>query len=275
MVADSRGAYRARGASRDSTDDQTHSAPWWAPGARNRDRTRRSHPTRPMRYGLHRLLTSLREDTPFVDQHLGDAFKRGIDIVLAIVLIALLTPFLIVAAVAVVATSKGPIIYRQQRVGRRGRTFRMLKFRSMVVDADQKTEEMAEMVRRGHLDAVDAPAFKCADDPRVTHVGQVLRRTSLDELPQLLNVLMGQMSLVGPRPVEQVEVDALPAELAEERQSVRPGITCLWQVLRYEDMPFRDRIDLDLLYVSRRSLVLDLALLALTPVAVVTGDSAY
>lgn len=228
-----------------------------------------------MRFGLHLLLASMREDTLVFNQRLGDGFKRGIDIVFAIVLLGLLAPFLIIAAVAVATTSEGPVIYRQQRVGRRGRTFRMLKFRSMVVDADQRIGEMAEMAREGQLDAVDAPAFKSANDPRVTRVGQVLRRTSLDELPQLLNVLMGQMSLVGPRPVEQVEVDTLPAGLAEERQSVRPGITCLWQVLRYEDMPFRDRIELDLLYVSRRSLVLDLALLTLTPVAVVTGDSAY
>ena len=145
----------------------------------------------------------------------------------------------------------------------------------MVADADQRAEQMAELVREGWLAAVDAPKFKSADDPRVTAVGRVLRRTSLDELPQLLNVVMGHMSLVGPRPIERVEADTLPSDVAHRRQSVRPGITCLWQVTRYENMPFSDRIELDLLYVSCRSLLLDLVLLVLTPIAIVTGEGAH
>ena len=229
----------------------------------------------PMRFGLHRLLTSPHRDAPMVNQRLAAAVKRAMDLFVSLVLLVAFSPILVVTAVAVATTSKGPIIFRQERVGRHGHTFPMVKFRSMVADADQRAERMAELVREGRLAAVDAPKFKSVNDPRVTALGRVLRRTSLDELPQLFNVLMGNMSLVGPRPIERVEADTLPSDIAEERQSVRPGITCLWQVVRHDSMPFSDRIELDLLYINGRSLLLDLVLLALTPVAILTGNGAY
>lgn len=232
-------------------------------------------PVRPMRFALHRLLVSPGRDVPLLYGRVAGVVKRVLDLVGSLVLLVVFSPVLLVVAVGVVTTSRGPVIFRQHRVGRHGDTFRMLKFRSMVADADARAEQMAELVREGRLVAVDAPKFKSADDPRVTAVGRVLRRTSLDELPQLLNVFMGHMSLVGPRPIEGVEADTLPAEVAQRRQSVRPGITCLWQVTRYDDMPFGDRIELDLLYVNGRSLLLDLVLLAVTPIAIVTGEGAH
>ncbi len=145
----------------------------------------------------------------------------------------------------------------------------------MVTNADQLSHELAELAEVSAMTRTDAPIFKSADDPRVTKVGKLLRRTSLDELPQLINVITGDMSLVGPRPIEPAEAASLGPDESERRHSVRPGLTCLWQVLRKEDTSFAERIALDLLYVTHRSLAMDMALIAVTPFAIIRGDGSF
>jgi lipopolysaccharide/colanic/teichoic acid biosynthesis glycosyltransferase len=145
----------------------------------------------------------------------------------------------------------------------------------MVSDADKLVPDMAKLAEATGLQTTDAPMFKSADDPRVTRVGRVLRRTGIDELPQLFNVVAGHMSLVGPRPLVPEEAASLAPHAAERRHSVRPGLTCLWQVLRQEDTSFAERMQLDLLYVNHQSLALDVALIALTPPAIAGGNGSY
>jgi lipopolysaccharide/colanic/teichoic acid biosynthesis glycosyltransferase len=183
-------------------------------------------------------------------------------------LIALAPVFVLIASI--VRYDGGPAFFRQQRVGKGGRTFWFYKFRSMVVDAEARRAGLALWNRHGP----DGVTFKLKHDPRVTPVGRFLRRTSLDELPQLWNVLKGDMSLVGPRP-------ALPSEVAcyttgqSRRLAVPPGLTCLWQVCGRAELSFEEQVRLDLEYISRRSLWLDLDLLARTVPAVVGGRGAY
>ena len=203
------------------------------------------------------------------------AVQRGFDLVLAGLLLFVLTPLMIVAATAVKLDSPGPIFYRHRRCGRHGRKVGVLKFRSMVVDADRKVEEARREVLARNGTTVDAPTFKSADDPRITRVGRFLRRSGIDEIPQLLNVIAGHMSIVGPRPLVEDEVAMLSPEEANLRHSVRPGITCLWQVFRTEATSFSERMQLDLLYVRQRSLRLYLTLVVITPLALFRGRGAY
>lgn len=195
------------------------------------------------------------------------SLKRVTDVLGAVLLLVLLMPLLVFAATAIVVADRGPVFYRQERVGRYGRVFRMWKFRSMVVGADK--------MRFDHLDANmnDGLLFKLQDDPRVTPVGRVLRRLSIDELPQLFNVLTGEMSLVGPRPlpVDPTEFDAV----ADRRHAVRPGITGPWQVSGANGLSYADMVELDLDYVSRWSFRRDVALLARTLPAVATRRGRY
>lgn len=201
--------------------------------------------------------------------------KRLVDIVISAALLVVAMPIMLAAAAMIYLTSRGPIIYTQERCGLHRRSFRILKFRSMVVDADERVDEMSELAEVADMSVVDAPAFKSAEDPRVTRIGRLLRRTSIDELPQLINVLRGDMSLVGPRPLVPAEVDALSPVEAYRRHSVRPGLTCLWQVLREDHTTFMERVHLDLLYVSRRSMALDIALMARTPNAILGGSGSF
>lgn len=194
--------------------------------------------------------------------------KRTVDLGgTGLALLGLLPVFLLVAA-AIRAESSGPVFYRQTRVGRDGRTFSMLKFRSMYRDADARRAALLESSDRTGL------CFKSKADPRITRVGRVLRRFSLDELPQLLNVLRGNMSMVGPRPALPEEVAGYP-EAALGRLAVKPGITGLWQIAGRADIGFEKMIDMDLAYVRSRSILLDLVILALTGRAVVSGRGAY
>jgi lipopolysaccharide/colanic/teichoic acid biosynthesis glycosyltransferase len=194
--------------------------------------------------------------------------KRLVDVVGAAFLLAVLAvPMLAVAAV-VRASSRGPALYRQERVGRGDRCFRMWKFRTMRADADLRRAELTD------LDEAAGPLFKMRKDPRVTRVGAVLRRWSLDELPQLLNVLAGQMSLVGPRPPLRTEVECY--ELEERRRlDVTPGMTGLWQVNGRSDVSWGEAVRLDLFYVENRSLALDVRILCKTVPAVLRGTGAY
>jgi len=224
-------------------------------------------------YGLRWLLSHRGRRFGFA--WLAAPAKRTSDILLAGGLLLLALPMMAAAAVAVRMMSPGPIFYTQERCGRNGRSFKIIKFRSMVPDAEERIDEMVELAKATELRTSDAPMFKSADDPRITTVGRFLRRTGIDELPQLLNVLRGEMSLVGPRPLVPDEARTLGLVVAGLRHAVRPGLTCLWQVLRTSDTSFDERIQLDLLYTRRRSLVLDLALIAMTPVALVVGDSSH
>ncbi len=191
------------------------------------------------------------------------AVKQAADYLLAGGLLLLLSPVFLLTAIAVKFTSRGPVLFRQERGGRNGRPFTMLKFRTMRVGAET---EQAELAARNEL---KGPAFKLSHDPRVTPLGHFLRRHSLDELPQLWNVLRGEMSLVGPRPLPLDEIGAIAAGADRRRLSVKPGMTGLWQVSGRSDLAdFADWVRLDLAYIDQWSLWLDLKiLLATIPVA--------
>ena len=194
--------------------------------------------------------------------------KRVLDLVGAAVGALLLTPVLLAIAVAIKVNTNGPILYRSRRVGEGGRVFSFLKFRSMVRNAEMLRDEL------DHLNEVDGPVFKIAHDPRITRVGAFLRRSSLDELPQLWNVWRGDMSLVGPRPPIPEEVLQYEA-WQMQRLSVRPGLTCLWQVSGRSRVGFDEWMRMDLAYIDRRSLRLDLSILLRTVPAVLSGIGAY
>ncbi|MGY1601001.1 sugar transferase [Geodermatophilus sp. SYSU D00815] len=194
--------------------------------------------------------------------------KGAVDRAVAALTLLLLGPVLLGVAVAVRLSSPGPVLYRQQRIGLGGRPFTMLKFRSMVVDADARRDALrAQNVSDGLL-------FKIPDDPRVTPVGRWLRRYSLDELPQLLNVLNGSMSLVGPRPPLPEEVARYDSSVSR-RLLVKPGLTGLWQISGRSDLPWEEAVRLDLRYVENWSLALDALILWKTGRAVLTSSGAY
>ncbi len=193
--------------------------------------------------------------------------KRVLDVVLSLVTLVASTPLCLAAALAIRLSSRGPVLYRQVRCGLHGRLFVLIKFRTMVADAEKLQSEVA------HLNVMDGPAFKAPADPRVTPVGRLLRRSSLDELPQLLNVLKGDMSLVGPRPPIPEEVERyLPWQ--RRRLAMKPGVTCLWQISGRSELDFATWMDLDLAYIDTWSLWLDLKILALTVPAVFSGRGA-
>lgn len=194
--------------------------------------------------------------------------KEAFDRLGALALLMIFGPLLLTVALCVRCTSRGPVLFRQVRVGRDGRQFRIFKFRSMYVDAEARLAELR------HLNEHDGVLFKIRDDPRVTRVGRYLRRFSLDELPQLLNVLLGQMSLVGPRPPLPSEV-AVYADDVRRRLAVKPGMTGLWQVSGRSDLPWEEAVRLDLRYVENWTLSLDLVILLRTMTAVVRSSGAY
>jgi lipopolysaccharide/colanic/teichoic acid biosynthesis glycosyltransferase len=194
--------------------------------------------------------------------------KAGWERSTAAVVLVLLAPLLLVLAVAVRLDSRGAAVFRQVRVGQGGRPFTLFKFRTMAVDAG---EALAELRSRNE---VDGPLFKLRADPRITRVGGMLRRYSLDELPQLWNVVRGEMALIGPRPALPDEVAAYD-ELAARRLAVKPGLTGLWQVSGRSDLPWHEAVRLDVQYVEQWSLGLDLRILGRTPGAVLGHRGAY
>jgi exopolysaccharide biosynthesis polyprenyl glycosylphosphotransferase len=198
--------------------------------------------------------------------------KRAFDVVVSGTALVVLAPLLLVIAVAIKLDSRGPVLFRQRRVGKDERRFEVLKFRSMRADAERRKAEVAELSFHGGGN--DSGMFKIRDDPRITRAGAWLRRTSLDELPQLLNVLRGEMSLVGPRPLIDSEFCQISGEL-RRRITVPPGITGLWQVNGRSDVPFEEMVGLDLLYAANWSLRRDLRILARTLPAVMRGEGAY
>ncbi|MDA7423940.1 WecB/TagA/CpsF family glycosyltransferase [Thalassococcus lentus] len=198
----------------------------------------------------------------------GAVAKRAMDFVLSGALVLMLAPILLFVAALIRLESKGPAMFRQERVGRNGETFTIFKFRTMHTDAEERLAAIRAQSDR------DGICFKARHDPRVTRVGRWLRRYSVDELPQILNVLKGDMSLVGPRPALPREVAAYPG-VAMERLDARPGITGLWQVSGRADIGFDKMVDMDVAYVRSRSVLLDVMLLALTARAVISGRGAY
>jgi exopolysaccharide biosynthesis polyprenyl glycosylphosphotransferase len=196
--------------------------------------------------------------------------KRTFDMVGAAALLVGLLPVLLAAAIAVKLSGPGPVFFRQQRAGLHGKRFNMIKFRSMVTDAEARLSELTQQRR----DAGNDVMFKIKNDPRVTRVGRVLRRYSIDELPQLLNVLGGSMSLVGPRPPLVSEVE-LYGDDARRRLLVKPGMTGLWQVSGRSDLTWDDTVRLDVYYVENWSLTADLVILWKTVKAVFSSSGAY
>lgn len=195
------------------------------------------------------------------------AAKRAFDVALSLAVLAALSPLLLLTAAAIkLDDPEGPALFRQTRVGRGGRPFTMYKFRSMCADAEARLEGLR------HLNEKDGPVFKIADDPRITRVGRIIRRTSIDELPQFVNVLLGDMSVVGPRPALPREVEQYD-ERQRQRLLVKPGITCYWQTRRDRDsVGFDEWVDLDLLYIRERGPWTDLGLVAQTIGVVLTAQ---
>ena len=205
-----------------------------------------------------------RESESSVKFSLYEVVKRLIDIVCSFLGVLMLSPLFIIIAIIIKSTSKGPVFFSQKRIGKKGKEFDMYKFRSMVVNAEELKEKLAAQ------NEMSGPMFKMKDDPRVTKVGKFIRKTSLDELPQLWNVLKGDMSLVGPRP-------SLPKEVAQfedwmhKRLDVKPGLTCYWQVSGRNNIDFEDWMKLDVKYVKERNLWIDIKLIFKT-VGVLFGD---
>lgn len=192
--------------------------------------------------------------------------KRLFDIMFSLLVLVLLSWVYVATAIAIKHDSEGPVFFNQERVSKDGKTFKMYKFRSMYVDAEERLKDLQD------LNEKDGPVFKIKDDPRITHVGHFIRKTSIDELPQFVNVLKGDMSIVGPRP-------ALPREVRQytpyqkERLLVKPGITCFWQTRRNRDnISFDEWIGLDLLYIKKCSVLTDLKLIIQTVGVVLTAQ---
>jgi exopolysaccharide biosynthesis polyprenyl glycosylphosphotransferase len=194
--------------------------------------------------------------------------KRLLDIIVSLALLVLLAPMLLVFAILVRFDSPGPVFFVQERVGRNKRKFKMYKFRTMVAHAEKEQPNLEK------CNEADGPVFKIKDDPRVTRLGKYLRKTSIDELPQLLNVLKGDMSLVGPRPLPKRDYQRFDQDWLRRRFSVRPGITCLWQINGRSSISFNEWMLLDMRFIDSWSFWLDLKILARTIPAVFRGTGA-
>jgi len=194
--------------------------------------------------------------------------KRVVDILVSGAMSLLLLPVFLLTALAIKLTSPGPVFFVQNRLGLNKRHFGIYKFRTMVVDAEKRMKEIE------HLNEVSGPVFKIKNDPRITPIGKFLRKTSIDELPQLFNVLKGDMSLVGPRPLPLRDYEGFSEDWQRRRFSVRPGVTCLWQIGGRSDVSFEQWMELDLLYIDKWSLLLDFKILLKTIPAVLKGSGA-
>jgi lipopolysaccharide/colanic/teichoic acid biosynthesis glycosyltransferase len=194
--------------------------------------------------------------------------KRLLDFTISLCCIALLTPVFLITAVLIKLTSPGPILFAQKRVGLNKRLISVHKFRTMVLDAEQKQAQIE------HLNEVSGPVFKIRNDPRITRLGKLLRKTSIDELPQLFDVLAGNMSLVGPRPLPVRDYLGFSKDWQRRRFSIRPGITCLWQITGRSSVSFERWMELDMEYIDQWSVWLDLRILIRTIPAVLKGSGA-
>lgn len=197
------------------------------------------------------------------------SLKRFLDFILACIALFLLSPVFIITAFAIIIENPGPIIYSQVRVGKDGKVFSFYKFRSMVVGADKMKDKLLE-----DNESKDGVIFKMKHDPRITKVGRFIRKYSIDELPQLINVLKGEMSMVGPRPPVPREVNLYTLE-DRKRLHIKPGITCIWQVAGRSEIPFKEQVELDKQYIRSQSFWEDIKILLKTIPAVLTGKGAY
>jgi lipopolysaccharide/colanic/teichoic acid biosynthesis glycosyltransferase len=197
-----------------------------------------------------------------------DTVKRIMDVICSLMAILVLLPFMIIIAAAIMVDDFGNPIFVQRRTGKDGKIFRMLKFRSMYMDAEKRRSELLE------FNEVDGPIFKLREDPRMTKVGKLLRRTSMDELPQLFNILLGSMSVVGPRPLVTYEQAGCNPYQAN-RLLVKPGLSCYWQVSGRSDTTFDEMIELDLKYIKERGIFTDINIIIKTVVVVLQSKGAY
>ena len=204
----------------------------------------------------------------FKEKPFYDAVKRLLDIIVSGIAVILLSPVLLVLFL-LVRSDGGPAIYSQMRVGKDGKRFRIYKFRSMCVHADSP-EMLAKLAA---MNEMDGPAFKIRRDPRITKVGHFIRRTSMDELPQLFNILKGDMTIVGPRPPLESEVRQY-TDYQKQRLAVKQGLTCYWQCSGRNNLSFEEWVELDLKYIRERSLWTDIKIILKTVPAVLSGDGA-
>lgn len=195
-------------------------------------------------------------------------WKRFFDILLSIIALIVLQVVMIPTAIAIVINDGWPIFFNQDRNGLNGKVFKMYKFRSMCKNAPHMH---AELLASNEL---DGPAFKMKDDPRITKVGKFIRKTSIDELPQLINIIKGEMSIVGPRPLPTYETENCN-EYQLQRYLVKPGLTCYWQCSGRNDIPFDEWIELDLKYISEASLLTDIKIIWKTFISVIKGEGAF
>lgn len=223
--------------------------------------------------GLAKTLSPRRSRSKFLIWYLTIRLtmfiKRLFDVAVSCMMLVLLIPVFAITALCIVLESRGPVFYSQTRVGTDGRHFRFFKFRSMVVGAHNIKDELLK-----HNESEDGVLFKMKKDPRVTRVGRFIRKFSIDELPQLFNVLIGDMSLVGPRPATPDEVAQYTLEQRKRLHAV-PGITCIWQVSGRSEIPFEKQVQLDIEYIRSTSLMSDLIILLKTIPAVLSGKGAY
>ena len=201
------------------------------------------------------------------NQNRYEKIKRFFDICLSSAALVVLSPLLLVIAILIYLEDKGPVIYSQTRIGKDGRAFKLYKFRSMCVDAYEKLKDLQELNER------DGPVFKIKNDPRVTKVGKFIRKTCIDELPQLVNIIKGDMSIVGPRPPLPNEVEQYNS-YQKQRLLVVPGLTCYWQIQKGEETTFDEWVELDLKYIKERSILLDFRLILLTFKVILSGKGA-
>jgi exopolysaccharide biosynthesis polyprenyl glycosylphosphotransferase len=194
--------------------------------------------------------------------------KRMIDFIVSVVLLIVSAPVFLITAIVIELTSVGPVFFIQERVGLNKRIFRMYKFRTMTADAEQRQKELE------HLNEASGPVFKIKNDPRITGIGKFLRKTSIDELPQLINIVRGEMSLVGPRPLPLRDYKGFTEDWHRRRVSVKPGVTCLWQVNGRSDTSFEKWMELDMQYIDNWSLLSDLKILIKTIPVVIWGYGA-
>ncbi len=194
--------------------------------------------------------------------------KRFFDVVMSLSALVLLSPVFFVVAIMIKLEDGGCVFYVQNRTGLNGKVFRMYKFRSMCKDAEKIHKQLLSQ------NELDGPAFKMKDDPRVTKVGKFIRRTSIDELPQLVNIIKGEMSIVGPRPLPTYEAEQCN-DYQNQRLLVKPGLTCYWQCCGRNDIPFDEWMELDLKYIREAGILTDCKLILKTVVAVLRSDGAY
>lgn len=222
--------------------------------------------------GSAKILEFKKEDgkteTVVVNQSIAYRFfKRFFDILLSVIALIVLSPVFLITAIAIRLEDGQPVVFTQKRSGLNGKEFKMYKFRSMVKNAPELHKELLDQ------NELDGPAFKMKEDPRITKVGRFIRKTSIDELPQLINIIKGDMSIVGPRPLPVYEQEQCN-EYQNQRLLMKPGLTCYWQVMGRNDIGFDEWIELDLKYIKQAGILTDIGLIIMTFGAVFTGKGA-